>query len=98
MDGKDQAWPDDLCAYRRTPDFTERTIPAGLLRGHSTKQGVWAKLHVLEGRLLFRDLVGRTERVLEPGIHPLIHPQALHEVAPQGFVRFFVEFHARGPR
>jgi len=88
-------WPADISAYRRTPDFTEATVPAGLLRSHSTKAGVWAKLHVLEGRLLFRDLVDHTETLLDPGIYPLIHPQALHEVAPQGAVRFFVEFHAR---
>ncbi len=88
----DKHWPEGLAAYKRTPEFTELTVPAGLLRSHSTKSGVWAKLHVLSGRLLFRDLVNHTEHKLAPGIHALIHPQAQHEVAPLGEVRFFVEF------
>ena len=87
-------WPDGLVAYKRTPEFTETTVPAGLLRRHSTKAGVWGKLHVLSGRLLFRDLAMQTEHELGPGIHALIHPQSDHEVAPLGEVRFFVEFHA----
>ncbi len=88
-------WPDDLAPYRRTAEFTETTIPAGLLRAHSTKAGTWARLHVLEGGLLFRDLVTGTGHRLGPGIHPLILPGMPHEVAPLGRVRFFVEFCAR---
>jgi len=34
------AWPKGLAAYRRTPDFDGRTLPAGLRRAHSTKPGV----------------------------------------------------------
>ncbi|KRW96162.1 DUF1971 domain-containing protein [Paracoccus sp. MKU1] len=89
------AWPADAAPYRRTPDFTEATVPKGLLRAHSTRHGTWARLHVLEGRPVFRDLVDGAELLLGPGIHPLIHPGRLHEVAAAGPVRFFVEFCAR---
>ena len=41
--------PPEVKPYRRTPEFTESTIPAGLLKGHTTKPGVWAMIHVLEG-------------------------------------------------
>ncbi|KUL92740.1 hypothetical protein DK26_27405 [Bosea sp. WAO] len=88
----DRIWPDDLVAYKRTPPFTEATVPAGLLRAHETKPGVWARLHVTEGALRFRDLVTGVERLLSPGIHPLVFPASPHEVAPDGMVRFFVEF------
>lgn len=43
--------PQGLHAYRRTPEFTETTIPKTLLSAHTTKQGTWALIHVLEGRL-----------------------------------------------
>lgn len=89
-----EAWPPGLVAYRRTPEFTAATIPAGLTRGHSTKAGVWAALNVLEGELIFRDLERHTERRLGQGIHGLIFPTRLHEVEPLDGVRFFVEFHA----
>lgn len=88
----DRIWPDDLVAYKRTPLFTEVTIPAGLLRAHETKAGVWARLHVIEGGLRFRDLVTGEQFLLSPGIHSRVFPASPHEVAPDGTVRFFVEF------
>jgi len=83
----------DLVAYRQTPVFDQSSIPAGLLRRHTTKAGVWARIHVLEGELLFRTLepVAR-EEVLDPGRPGLVAPEVPHEVAPRGAVRFFVEF------
>lgn len=89
------AWPDDAAPYRHTPEFTEASVPKGLLRAHATRPGTWARLHVLEGGLVFRDLVDGAELLLGPGIHPLIHPERLHEVAAAGPVRFFIEFCAR---
>lgn len=88
----DRSWPDDLVAYKSTPLFTEATVPAGLLRAHETKAGVWARLHVLDGALRFRDLVTGEESLLSPGIHPLVFPASPHEVEPDVTVRFFVEF------
>jgi tellurite resistance-related uncharacterized protein len=87
-------WPKGLAAYKRTAEFTETSVPAALLRHHSTKAGVWARVHVLEGRLRFRDAESGSEQILEEGSYPLIFPQRLHEVEPLGKVRFFVEFWA----
>ncbi len=36
--------PDNLEAYKRTPEFDENSVPKGLLKAHQTKQGVWGKL------------------------------------------------------
>lgn len=88
----DRSWPDDLAAYKRTPEFTAETVPAALLRRHSTKAGVWARLHLLSGTLVFRDLVAGNEQHLTPGVHPVIYPQAEHAVLPSGSARFLVEF------
>jgi tellurite resistance-related uncharacterized protein len=88
-------WPPDLVPTRRTAEFTATTIPAGLRRAHSTRAGTWARLHVLEGRLRFRDPLAGSERDLGPGVHAVNHPERLHEVAPLGPVRFFVEFLAQ---
>lgn len=87
--------PADCVPYRRTATFTQDTIPAGLLRAHSS--GIWALIHVMEGKLLYR--VGgprSSERIIGPGDRPgLIEPHRLHEVAPLGPVRFYLEFHRR---
>lgn len=95
-----EALPEGMTAYRRTPAFTEITIPNGLLRAHSTKAGTWGLIHVLEGALVYRVLDDRrtaVERRLEPGAAPgVVEPEILHEVAPQGSVLFYVEFFRSG--
>ena len=45
--------PGDVVAYKRTPEFTEESVPAGLLKAHQTKEAVWGKIVVLEGRLQY---------------------------------------------
>lgn len=94
MDPMTTAWTEGLIAYKRTPLFDAGTCPKALMRAHSTKAGVWAKLHVLDGRLLFRDIEAGTEELIGPGVHPLIFPERLHEVEPLEEVRFFVEFYS----
>ncbi|WP_337186358.1 DUF1971 domain-containing protein [Phenylobacterium sp.] len=83
--------------YRRTDVFTESTVPAGLLKAHTTKAGAWALIHVLEGRLAYRIVDPRrpaSETTLTPGTPPgVVEPTILHEVEPLGPVRFYVEFH-----
>lgn len=73
------------------------TVPKGILKAHTTKQGPWALIHVLEGRLAYRISDPRWppwEEVLlsddPPGV---VNPTIVHEVEPLGPVRFFVEFH-----
>jgi tellurite resistance-related uncharacterized protein len=88
--------PADVQPYARTAEFTETTVPAGLLRAHTTKAGAWGLIHVLEGRLAYRitdPRRARSETVLSPDSDPgVIEPTILHEVAPVGAVRFYVEF------
>jgi tellurite resistance-related uncharacterized protein len=87
--------PADLVLYKRTPDFTEQTVPAGLLRAHSTKDGVWGRIQVAEGELIYLIVDPRREereitlRADHPGV---IEPTILHQVQLRGVTRFFVEF------
>jgi tellurite resistance-related uncharacterized protein len=86
--------PEGLAHYKSTPEFTENSIPAGLLRSHSTAAGVWGRITIREGSLLYRLLEpALEEHVLPPGQPGIIEPQAKHEVATIGPVRFCVEFH-----
>jgi tellurite resistance-related uncharacterized protein len=56
--------PGDVVAYRRSPEFDERTLPAALQRPHTTKAGAWALINVLEGKLLYRVLDPPFEMIL----------------------------------
>ncbi len=86
-------WPDGYAAYRRTPEFDETTVPAGLTSEHATKRGIWARIHVLSGAVLYHagPPIGRSLRV-DPASSAVIVPEVRHRVEPEGPVRFFVEF------
>lgn len=85
--------PSGYSPYKRTSDFTAATIPEGLKRGHSTKPGVWAVIHVLQGTLRYVVQAPlEHEEMLEVGSRGVIVPEVLHHVVPDGDVRFFVEF------
>jgi tellurite resistance-related uncharacterized protein len=79
--------------YKRTPEFDATSTPESLLREHTTKADVWARVRVLEGELSFRSLTEpRIERVLTAERSVVIPPEHPHAVALRGPVRFFVEF------
>lgn len=89
--------PDNARPYRRTDVFTEESVPPGLRKAHTTKEGAWALIHVLEGRLAYRIEDPRrlaSKAILTPETPPgVIEPTILHRVEPLGQVRFYVEFH-----
>jgi len=86
--------PADVVAYKRTPEFTEQTVPPGLLHEHQTKASVWAKIVVLEGRLQYTIHEPEHEVViLDAARFGVVEPTMRHEVKPLGAVRFYVEFH-----
>ena len=91
--------PDGAIAYKRTAIFDQDTIPQALTRTHSTKAGVWGKLHVLDGSLVFvseppkgSEQAGY-EQIVRHGETKVIMPEASHHVRAKGPVRFFVEFY-----
>lgn len=85
--------PPDVERYKQTPEFDASSVPVGLLRAHQTREGTWGRIVVLEGRLLYRILEPDVEEiVLSPGQCGVVEPTVLHEVAPIGSVRFYVEF------
>lgn len=95
-------WPDGYVAFRRTPDFNEATVPAGLRPEHATKRGVWARIHVVAGVLLYHAgaPIHRSFRLapasrIEAASNAVIVPEVLHRVEPEGPVRFFLKFSRR---
>lgn len=92
--------PDGLISYRRTADFTEASVPAALRADHATKDGSWGLIVVERGALTYRITDPRrppTETRLTPQTAPgVIEPTILHHVAPEGPVRFHVEFWRAG--
>ena len=90
-------FPDDVVAYRRTPIFDAATTPAALQGEHNTKAGVWGRIQVLEGTLLYRVTDPRreaAERLLTPAEPPgVVEPEIKHHVTLTGPVRFLSLIH-----
>ena len=86
-------FPQDFVSYQKTPVFEEDSIPKGLQSEHSTKPGVWAKLHILEGRLKYSILSPINKKItLDSTQEGVIVAEVPHYVEPEGTVRFYVEF------
>ena len=85
--------PGHFIAYKKTPVFTEASVPANLKKDHSTKLGVWAKIIVTTGKLRYRVNVLETDTQLSPDKFGVVVPEVPHSVEPLGEVCFFVEFY-----
>ena len=89
-----KALPTNVVPYRRTPEFTNSSVPSDLLHAHRTKAAVWGKIVVLAGTLIYRILEPAEEEVsLTPEHFGVIEPTTKHEVVPQSGVRFYVQFY-----
>ena len=86
--------PPEVSQYKSTPEFTQDTVPDGLLNAHQTKAGTWGLIVVLSGRLEYRILEPDMETIeLSEALRGVVEPTILHEVEPLGEVRFYVEFY-----
>jgi len=88
-------FPENFTPYKKTPVFTEESLPSGLKNDHSTKVGVWGKIIVTEGILQYRINSLKIETKLSPGEPGIVLPEILHSVAPLGTVKFYVEFYKK---
>lgn len=88
--------PSGFVAYGRTPIFRADTIPSGLRARHSTKPGIWGRLVVRSGRLVFVEEGPPEQRYPlgggESSNEIVIVPEVAHHVEPAGPVEFFVEY------
>ena len=86
--------PENVKPYKRTPTFTETTVPAGLLKNHQTQKSVWGKLVVVKGEVEYTIETDPPEVVIcSSDRHGVIEPQVLHRVRPIAGVEFYVEFY-----
>ncbi len=91
--------PVGLLVVRHSPEWDERTLPAGLRRRHRLPSGTWGRIVLRSGRLrLAMATVPSLEIELAgEGACQAIPPNVEHEVEPLGPVRFSLEFLERPP-
>ena len=84
--------PPGAASYKRTPEFREDTIPAGLLSEHSTRAGVWGVITLISGTLRYVVPETGLDVLLSPERPGIVQPEQIHFIAPAGPVHFYVEF------
>ncbi|PIE20451.1 MAG: tellurite resistance methyltransferase TehB [Proteobacteria bacterium] len=77
----------NLRVYKRMPEWSAATLPAGFRRKHNTKEGTWAQLTVNTGALrlshLDADGAELSSHVVDAAAGPqLVAPGAWHKVEP----------------
>ena len=83
----------NLRTVRTSPEWNERSLPAGLLRFHRLGSGIWGRIHVHDGHLQFSMASEPPfEHELDRGAEQAIPPEMDHEVRPVGSVRFSLDF------
>ncbi|MCK6370349.1 MAG: DUF1971 domain-containing protein [Gammaproteobacteria bacterium] len=85
--------PDTVAPYNRTPVYDQDSVPDMWLGSHAIKQGLWAKIVVLEGKLLYIIREPREEICLDPDNFGVVEPRVAHMVRPLGKARFYLEFY-----
>ena len=84
--------PDNVVAYQRTKLFTQDSVPPGLLKNHSTKEGVWGLIQIENGQLEYT-IENKDVHILTPEKSGVVEPTVTHHVKPLGEVLFSVEFY-----
>jgi len=85
--------PAAVRVYKKTPTFDKTSVPGGLLREHRTKPGVWGRIRLQQGQLVYRILEPELEELtLTPDVSGIIEPEVAHELVIDGAVEFHVEF------
>ena len=74
-----------LVCYKTLPVWKHDSIPTAFQQAHNTKQGTWAKLHILKGELDFAMLSEQGEVISNHHFNvveqpPFIEPQAWHRI------------------
>ena len=86
--------PTELVFHKRTPDFNNDSVPAGILGHHKTADNVWGKIVVTEGSLTYRILEpGVEEHTIDTNNFGVVAPQMTHQVEMKEPVTFHIEFY-----
>ncbi len=85
--------PPEVTCYKETPVWTAETMPKGLLKAHSTMAGVFVRVSVIEGSMIFVYELSGSKVPLTAGETAVARPKALHHVEPLSGLKFKLQFY-----
>jgi len=89
--------PDDFVSYKKTPMFTQDSVPDSLQKDHSTASEIWAQIIIEKGSLKYNITEPGFEgeyllNATNPGVISAGHT---HFIEPVGSVSFYIEFYRK---
>ena len=85
--------PDNLRAYKQSQKYTTRSTPGMMKNDHRTRAGVWAKIVVEKGEIIYEITDHDEVHTLTPDNPGVIEPVVFHKIDPQPGARFYLEFY-----
>lgn len=86
--------PPHFVPYKRTRTFSADDTPSALRAAHTTKPGVWARIHVVVGTVTyFVEAPAEPPAPLTPSREGIVVPERPHHVDPAPGSEFYVEFY-----
>lgn len=85
--------PENASAYNKTRHYTDQSVPGMMKNDHSVRAGVWGKIVVERGEVLYM-IDGDDETYTLSKDNPgVIEPMVKHRIDPQPSSKFYIEFY-----
>ncbi len=88
-----QELPEAVQAYQKTQIYTDKTTPGMMKNDHRVRSGVWAKIVVQKGEVIY-EIPDRNEQTsVTPESPAIIEPLVTHRILPQAGSKFYLEYY-----
>ncbi len=88
-----QELPETVRAYQKTPIYTDKTTPGMMKNDHRVRNGVWAKIVVQKGEVVYEIPDRNHVETLTPDAPGIIEPVVTHRILPRPGARFYLEYY-----
>ena len=85
--------PENVKAYNKSQTYTYNSTPGMMKNNHRTRAGVWAKIIVQKGEVLYHIEGDDEVYTLSSEVAGIIEPTIFHKIDPQQGPRFAIEFY-----
>ena len=88
-----QELPDTVRAYQKTPVYTDKTTPGMMKNDHRVRSGVWAKIVVQKGEVIYEVPEKNQSVTVTPDAPGIIEPVVMHRILPKVGAKFYLEYY-----
>ena len=88
-----QELPEAVQAYQKTQVYTDKTTPGMMKNDHRVRSGVWAKIVVQKGEVIYEIPDRNESATATPETPVIIEPLVTHRILPKAGAKFYLEYY-----